>query len=409
VSETAPPVAAPPAQPAVRLIKTILALAIAILPLLWALDAYRQGAFALQWLGVIGQAQDMLFQPEQLLAFVLGLGLALVYLHYPARRNTERGRVPWYDMVAAAVGLVTGLYIAYAYPRLSETLYLVPTDGVIAAAILYLLAIEGLRRAVGYSLVVVVLLFSVYALVGHLVPGAFETRKVALDRLVLYLGVDNSAMFGIVMLVAVTVVVPFIFFGQLLLYSGGSSFFNDFSLAAMGRYRGGSAKISVTASSLFGSISGIVVSNILATGIVTIPLMKKAGFPPRFAAAVEATASTGGQLMPPVMGAVAFLMANFLQMSYGEVMVAAIVPSLLYYVALFIQADLEAAKLGITRVAESEIPRMRSVAGGLIFFVPFAALIVALFTFNLEAAPAAMWAAGSTRRSRRRANRQSIS
>jgi TRAP transporter 4TM/12TM fusion protein len=159
----------------------------------------------------------------------------------------------------------------------------------------------------------------------------------------------------------------------------------------MGRYRGGSAKISVLASSLFGTISGVVVSNILATGVITIPMMKKSGFSARQAAAIEATASTGGQLMPPVMGAVAFVMADFLQRPYRDIVIAALVPSVLYYVALFIQADLEAAKLGIKRVPENEIPRMGPVlASGIIFALPFAVLIYLLFWANQEAEYAAL-------------------
>jgi TRAP transporter 4TM/12TM fusion protein len=253
-----------------------------------------------------------------------------------------------------------------------------------------------LRRTIGNALVVIVLVFSVYALVGHLFSGALQTRQVTPDRLIIYLGLDASALLGLVMLVGITVVIPFILFGQLLLHSGGSNFFNDIALALMGRYRGGAAKISVVASGMFGSISGIVVSNILATGVVTIPLMKKTGYPPHLAAAVEATASTGGQLMPPVMGVVAFVMADFLQIPYSAVVIAALVPSVLYFIALFIQADLEAARLGITRVEESQIPRILSVlATGWIFLLPFAVLIYALFMLNKEPEEAAMYAAGT--------------
>ncbi|MEN8197543.1 MAG: TRAP transporter fused permease subunit, partial [Pseudomonadota bacterium] len=199
---------------------------------------------------------------------------------------------------------------------------------------------------------------------------------------------------GLALVVGTTIVITFIFFGQLLLRSGGSNFFNDLSLVAMGRYRGGSAKISITASSLFGSVSGIAVSNIVATGVITIPLMKRAGFSPRLAATVEAVASTGGQLMPPVMGAVAFLMADFLEKPYRDIVIAALVPSLLYYVALFIQADLEAAKAGILRVEESAIPRAVKVffRWGWVFTAPFAVLIYLLFWANLRAETAAIWA-----------------
>ncbi len=210
-----------------------------------------------------------------------------------------------------------------------------------------------------------------------------------------YLGLDSSSLLGLPMVVGTTIVITFVFFGQLLLHSGGAAFFNDLSLALMGRYRGGSAKIAITASSLFGSISGVAVSNIVATGIVTIPMMKKAGFSPRLAAAVEAVASTGGQLMPPVMGAVAFLMADFLELPYQSIVVAALVPAILYYVALFIQADLEAAKNGIERVEEHLIPKFWDVIkAGWIFILPFAALIYALFSLNWRAETAALLASG---------------
>ncbi|HEX7007916.1 MAG TPA: TRAP transporter fused permease subunit [Alphaproteobacteria bacterium] len=374
---------ASPAPLAVRWLRPMLGAAIALSGLFWAGDVYRMA-------GII-------FLPEQLLAIVFGLSLALVFLHFPARRGTQRGPLPWYDATAAAVGFAAAVYMAIRYPDLVETQFDMPTDGIVVSAIFYLLSIEGLRRTTGYALVTIVVAFTAYAMVGHLVPGSLQARETELDRLILYLGVDTSGLFGIVMLVGVTVVLPFLLFGQLLLYSGGASFFNDLSLALMGRYRGGAAKIAVMASSMFGSISGIVVSNILATGIITIPLMKRAGFKPHQAAAIEATASNGGQLMPPVMGAVAFLMADFLQRPYADIVVAALVPSLLYYVALFIQADLEAAKLGIRRVEEEKIPQLWGVLkGGWLFVAPFAVLVYALFELNLEPEVAALYASGTT-------------
>lgn len=373
---------AAPRSAALHTLETALAAVLALGALAWALDLYRKLGFV--------------FLAEQLLAASLGVALALVYLRYPVRRKAARPAVPWYDAAASVGGFAAGWYVAFRYPYFSEHLYQVPADGVAVSAVLIVLSVEGLRRTVGNSLVVIVLFFAVYALVGHFFSGPLQTREVKLDRLVIYLGLDGSALFGLVLLVGITVVIPFILFGQLLLHSGGSNFFNDISLALMGRYRGGAAKISVCASGMFGSISGIVVSNILATGVVTIPLMKRTGFPPHMAAAVEATASTGGQLMPPVMGAVAFVMADFLQISYGAVVVAALIPSLLYYIALFIQADLEAARLGITRVEEAMIPRMLTViATGWIFVLPFGVLIGVIFWANREAEEAAMYAAGT--------------
>lgn len=369
-----------PVSPAVRFLRPILATAIALGSLFWAADLYR----------IVG----ILFIPEQFLAATFGTGLALVFLHYPAKRGTERGPLPWYDAVLALIGFVTGWYVAIDFADISTRLFEAPVKGLVTASIFFVLTVEGLRRTLGWALVVILLFFMGYALVGHLVPGALQTREVQLDRMLYYLGVDTSGLFGLIMLVGVTVVIPFLFFGQLLHASGGAGFFNDLSLGLMGRYRGGAAKISVLASSLFGTISGVVVSNILATGVITIPLMKKTGFSARQAAAIESTASTGGQLMPPVMGAVAFVMADFLQRPYRDIVIAALVPSLLYYVSIFIQADLEAAKMGIKRLPEDEIPRLRPVlVSGSIFVLPFAVLIYLLFWANREAEFAALSAA----------------
>ncbi len=379
---------APPVFPAVRLIRAVLAALLALGSLAWSADLYR---------GV-----GLLLEREQFLGGMLGTGLALVYLHVPFKRGTKRGRLPWYDALTALIGFATGWYVAFIFPDLNQRLIDPmlsgrvidrPMDALIVAVIFYVLCLEGLRRAVGYPLVIVVLAFSIYAMMGHLVPGQLQTRDMKLVRLIVYLGLDTNGLLSYVMYIGATVVITFIFFGQLLLHSGASQFFNDISLALMGRYRGGAAKIAVTASSLFGSISGIVVSNIVATGVITIALMKKSGFSPRLAAAIEATASTGGQLMPPVMGAVAFLMADFLARPYTDIVVAALVPSLLYYVALFIQADLEAAKAGIERVEESQIPRLRDVLStGWIFIIPFAVLIYVLFWMHRRAEEAAIFA-----------------
>ena len=175
--------------------------------------------------------------------------------------------------------------------------------------------------------------------------------------------------------------------------SGGSRFFTDISTALMGRYRGGSAKIAVTASSIFGSISGSAVSNVVSTGVITIPLMEQAGYKNHQAGAIEAVASTGGQLMPPMMGAAAFLMAEFLEISYQEVVLAALIPAILYYVALFIQADLVAARDGLKAVDEDKIlPRLKVFLAGGHYIIPFAVIIFCLFSLNLVPQASALWA-----------------
>lgn len=371
--------ASAPDDLALKFLRPVLATTLTLGSLAWASDSFRK-------VGLV------LFT-EQFLSAMLALALALVFIHYPARRGAERRIVPWYDLLLGLAGFSAGAYVAIVFPNLTERLADAPLDGIIVAFIFFFLSIEGLRRSTGYALVAIVLFFVFYALLGHLVPGDLETRKVGLIPLVNYLSLDTNALMGLPLVIATTIVITFVFFGQLLLRSGGADFFNDISMALMGRYRGGSAKIAITASSLFGSVSGVAVSNIVATGIITIPMMKRAGYPARMAAAIEAVASTGGQLMPPVMGAVAFLMADFLQRPYQDIVIAALVPSLLYYVSLFMQADLEAAKDKISPVDASVIPQAsRVLAAGWMFLLPFAALIYALFWLNWEAETAALLA-----------------
>jgi TRAP transporter 4TM/12TM fusion protein len=253
------------------------------------------------------------------------------------------------------------------------------------------LTVEATRRTIGWSLVIILLVLAGYVLIGHLVPGQLQTRKVELGQMLGYLNLDNNGLLGIVLQITVIVIIPFVLMGQLLMRSGGSNFFNDAAIALMGRYRGGAAKMAVVGSSLFGMVSGIAAANTVAVGIVTIPLMKRSGMPARLAGAIEACASNGGQLMPPVMGAVAFVMADFLQLPYKEVAIAAILPSVMYYAALFIQSDLEAARYGFGKVEQAQIPRIgRVLAKGWIFLVPFAVLIYTMFWLNLEPEYSAM-------------------
>ncbi|MEM6341681.1 MAG: TRAP transporter fused permease subunit, partial [Pseudomonadota bacterium] len=341
-------------------------------------------------LSAVAQAMDipsrlgLSFYTEQFLALVLGLALAMVFL-------TRASRWLVLDNVFAALGLVLGVYVAWRYPDLLSRMMFAPLDVLAVGALVFVLVLEGLRRAVGWTLVIVVLSIAGYGLIGHLVDGPLQTRQVAPERMAVYLAFDPNGVLGITLNVAATVVVAFVLFGQLLLRSGGADFFNDIASATMGRRRGGAAKISIVASGLFGSISGVVVSNIVATGVVTIRLMTRSGFRRTTAAAVEATASTGGQIAPPVMGAVAFLMADILQRPYAEIVVAAAIPALLYYVALFAQADLMAARENIAPVPEDEIPQAGPVLrSGWVFAIPFAMIIGALFFLNQRAETAAL-------------------
>jgi TRAP transporter 4TM/12TM fusion protein len=285
-------------------------------------------------------------------------------------------------------------YLTVHFPRLTAVAGISNAETLTVSIVATALTLEAVRRTIGWSLVIILLALAAYALLGHLIPGGLQGRNVETGELFTYLNLDNNGLLGIVLQITVIVIIPFVFMGQLLMRSGGSGFFNDAAIALMGRYRGGAAKMAVTGSSLFGMISGIAAANTVVIGVVTIPLMKRSGMPARLAGAVEACASNGGQLMPPVMGAVAFVMADFLQLPYQAVAVAAILPSVMYYAALFIQADLEAARYGFGKVPASEIPRLGAVlAGGWLFLAPFAVVVYTLFWRNWEPEFAAMAAA----------------
>ena len=349
--------------------------------------------------GVLALAADLfrrvgiVLYSEQYLAFLLALAMALIFLHVPVSGRQRSGAVPWYDLAAALASFLACAYVGVRFPDLSQMVSSPTPDGVLAAAVLGLLMLEGLRRTTGWALTIVTVGFFLLALVAAHLPGDLAVLSIPPARLTFYTAWDSTAILGMPMKIITTVVMAFVFFGNVLFKAGGSNFFSDISIALMGRYRGGPAKIAILGSSLFGMISGSVVANVATVGVVTIPLMKRAGFKPHVAAAIEAAASTGGQLMPPVMGVTAFLMAEFLQVPYAEVALAAALPSVLYYAALFIQADLEAARNNILPIDEAQIPKLSKVLkDGWYFPIPFAVLIVALFSFGYEPETAALLA-----------------
>ena len=323
---------------------------------------------------------------------MLGLVLVMAYLTLPLRRHGT-GKLPWYDAAAAMVGFVASWYVAIQFPTLANEIAYRPLDAMVISVLLLLLILEGVRRAAGPVLVIILLFFFAYAMWGHLIPGKLTGRNLHLEDLLIGLALDPQALLGVPMKIGTTVVISFLLLGQMLFLSGGSGFFTGIAMSGMGRYRGGSAKIAVAASSLFGSISGSAVSNVVSTGVITIPLMRDSGYSAESAGAIEAVASTGGQLMPPLMGASAFVMAEFLEIPYAEVVMAALIPAFLYYLALFVVTDLEAAKTGITRIAADKLPAAWPVLkAGWFFPLPFGVLIYGLFGANLRPEEAALYA-----------------
>jgi TRAP transporter 4TM/12TM fusion protein len=332
--------------------------------------------------------------PPQALAVVLGLALAIVFLQGPAGGGPRGTLALWRDACFALLGSGICLYLAMRFPELTGEFLEHRQESFALGAVLVPLVIVALYRSAGGALVAILLVFLLYGLFGNLVPGSLQGRAQPFDRLLAYLAVDPNALFGLPLTIITTVVLLFILIGQLLFRAGGSEWFTDLAIALMGRTRGGSAKIAILASAFFGTISGSAVSNVASTGVLTIPLMKRAGYSPAAAGALEAVASTGGQIMPPIMGAAAFLMAELLQVAYADVMLAALLPALLYYIAVFMQADIEAARKHIAGVDMDSPPRARDVLReGWHFLLPFVVLIVALFGLNKTPDTAALWAA----------------
>jgi TRAP transporter 4TM/12TM fusion protein len=316
---------------------------------------------------------------EQYLGLFLGVSLAAVFVTARARAAERGDRVPWLDRALAAVGLAVGLYVAVRYPVIAYQLGVLTWDKVFLGAAAILLILEATRRLVGWVMVLLPAVFILYAKFAYLAPAALEGKGASWPRIAAYLYLDANGLLGLPLAVTASVVVAFIFFGQLLYAVGADRFLTDISMALMGRYRGGPAKVSVVASSLFGTVSGSAVSNVVVDGPITIPMMKRAGYAPHVACAIEAVASTGGQIMPPVMGVAAFLIAEFLSIPYADVALAAVIPALLYYFAIFVQVDLEAARHGLVGLPAAELPRLGAVlrSGGR-FLVPLGVLLYTL-------------------------------
>lgn len=312
--------------------------------------------------------------------------LGLSFLVFRSRGGIS-AQVPLYDWGLFLLALATGGYIA-ANATEATTYgweFAAPVHGVRAAILFYLLALEATRRAGGNVLFVIVLLFSLYPTFAGHVPDPLSGFQQPFTDVVAFFVYSSEGSFGIPMQAFGTLVIGFILFGAVLQHTGGGRFFNDLAFAMVGRYRGGSAKVSIFASGFMGSMSGSVISNVLTTGAVSIPAMRKSGFSARYAAATEACASTGGVLMPPIMGATAFVMASWLGLPYTEIMLAAAIPSLLYYFGLFTQIDAYSARQGLRGIPAERLPRvLATLRTGWFYISVFALLIVLMVAYRWE-------------------------
>ncbi len=292
------------------------------------------------------------------LMFVLVLG----FLLYPASKKGKSGvTVPWYDWLLAAAGVMVNTYILVFYEVLVRRGGLPTQMDMVMGVLTVILVLELTRRSIGAPLAIIAVLALLYGYFGYLIPGDLGHIGYSVRRLVNQMYMATEGIFGIPLGVSATFVFLFILFGAFLEVTGVGQFFIDVAFALAGKARGGPAKAAVVASGFMGSISGSSIANTVTTGSFTIPLMKRVGYKPAFAGAVEAAASTGGQILPPIMGAAAFIMAEFTGIPYVRIIGAAVVPALIYYLAVLIMVHFEAVKLGLKGLSKAEIPNLKRV------------------------------------------------
>jgi TRAP transporter 4TM/12TM fusion protein len=319
---------------------------------------------------------------------IVAVFLSVSFLVFPASRRAPKDRIPWYDVLLFLLTIGTSAYLmAHAFQISMEGWATVPPRAAIVVSVaMWALVLEALRRGGGLTLLVFTGVISLYPLVAASMPGFLEGAGWSFPAAAAFHVMTRESIIGIPTRTFCELVIGFMVFSSTLQVTGGGVYFTRFASALLGSVRGGPAKVSVVASGLFGTISGSAVANVAADGWITIPTMKKTGYEPEYAAAVEACASAGGSIMPPVMGAVAFVMASFLETSYAAVAMAAAVPAILYYLGLFVQIDAHAAKKGLAGLPRAELPSLTAtLKEGWIYLGSIAALIYLLFELKQEA------------------------
>ncbi len=321
-------------------------------------------------------------------------GLSLVFLIRPARRKVADPSSWWRiaDVVFLTMSLVSLVYIVMEYRNLVLRGGAANTTDLILGSLLIIATLEATRRVLGLALPLIATVSILYALFGHLIPGDWGHRGVYLDELISYQFLTTEGLFSIPLGASANFIFIFILFGAFLVSSGTGEFFIEFATSLAGHKKGGPAKVAILASATFGTISGSAVANVVSTGSFTIPLMKKIGYRPTMAGAIESVASSGGQFMPPVMGAAAFIMADMLGVPYLRVCAAALIPSVLFFFAVLYMVHLEALKQGLQGIPKSELPKIGAVlkrGGYLLIPAPF---LITLLVMGYSPMKAGFWA-----------------
>ena len=335
-------------------------------------------------------------------AIHLGFGLFLAFLLFPFHKKNRSKKINTINLLLSMVAFFVTFYLFYNYEALVYrngvllkhpisffgNEFFFPTE-LIIGGVGILLLLEATRRAIGIPLVIVASIFLIYSIFGQSMPLMISHQGLSLTRLVGYHWFGGEAIFGIPISVSVSFVFLFVLFGSMLDFAGGGKYFLDLAIALVGKFRGGPAKASIMASGLTGMISGSSIANVVTTGTFTIPIMKKTGFPAVKAGAIEVAASVNGQIMPPIMGAAAFIIAEMLGITYFEVIKHAFIPAVIVYLSLFWISDLEASKLGLKGMNKQDIPELgKTFRSGLHFLIPIALLIYLLIIKR--------WTAGSS-------------
>jgi len=329
-------------------------------------------------------------------SFILGLVLTMVFMTYPIKKGMPENKTCWHDLLFIILSLVSTFYIVF-FPDLREEALIsgVATNIEVVMCFMLVIAIlEATRRMVNITMAIIAAFFVVHLLIGRYLPGPLATFSFSLQRITTLFYFSPNGIFGLPVAVAFTIVVAFMFFGAILRSSGAASFITDFAFALTGRWTGGPAKAAIVGSSLLGTLEGATVANVVTTGTITIPLMKENGFSANFAGAVECCASNGAQIMPPVMGIVAFMIAEMLGVPYVSVCIAAVFPALLYYLALFTQVHFHSAKMRLHGLPGDQLPSIKKVLKDKWFYsIPVFVLIYALVWMHLPVQHCGLFAA----------------
>ncbi|MFC4401590.1 TRAP transporter permease [Gracilibacillus xinjiangensis] len=309
----------------------------------------------------------------------LGFALVLIFTLFPSIKKKRTATVPWYDYILIVLAIAVCAYWPLFYQTLVQKIGGIDNIQMAIGGIAILLVLEASRRAVGLPITIIAITFLLYALLGPYMPGMLAHRGLSFNQLIDSMFFTTEGILGTPLQVSSTYIFLFLLFGAFLVQTGVGQYFNDLALAIAGKRTGGPAKVAIFSSALNGTISGSSVANTVTTGSYTIPMMKKLGYHKNFAGAVEATASTGGQLMPPIMGAAAFLMIEFAGESYWNIAKAAIIPAILYFAGIWIMTHLEAKRIGMHGLKKEALPDRKEVWKKIHLLFPILAIVLFLF------------------------------